>query len=69
MGSILALIRSLFWMAIFVGSTFAFTVLFEHGPADFVNNAKKEGQTLKVMLSGKPAPKKDENGKSASPAR
>jgi hypothetical protein len=56
-------------MAIFVGSTFAFTVLFEHGPADFVNNAKKEGQTLKVMLSGKPAPKKDENGKSASPAR
>lgn len=63
MSSILALIRSLFWAAIFVGSTFAFTVLFEHGPTDFVQNAKKEAAVLKAMASTKPARKKDESDK------
>jgi hypothetical protein len=63
MGQILALFRTLFWAAIFVGSTFAFTVLFEHGPTDFVPNAKKEAETLKAMITGKIARKKDESDK------
>lgn len=38
----MALIRSLFWFAIFLVSTFAFTVIFEHGIVDFSVNADKE---------------------------
>ena len=38
----MALIRSLFWLAIFLVSTFAFTVIFEHGVVDFSANADKE---------------------------
>ncbi len=55
----MALIRTLFWTAIFLASTFAFTVLFEHGPTDFVQNAKKEAQVLQAMISAKPVKKKD----------
>src|SRR5690242_16649393 len=43
---IMALIRSIFWFAIFLGSTFVFTVLFEHGPANFSENSKKEYESL-----------------------
>lgn len=38
----MALIRSLFWLAIFLASTFAFTVIFEHGVSNFSANAEKE---------------------------
>jgi hypothetical protein len=38
----MALIRSLFWFAIFVASTFAFTVVFEHGVGNFSGNAEVE---------------------------
>ena len=38
----MALIRSLFWFAIFVVSTFAFTVVFEHGVSNFGGNAEVE---------------------------
>lgn len=38
----MALIRSLFWLAIFLASTFAFTVIFEHGFGNFSANADKE---------------------------
>ena len=68
MGQILALIRSLFWLAIFVGSTFAFTVLFEHGPTDFSQNAKKEAQLLKGMMGTK-QPKKDGTDKPVAGAK
>jgi len=50
----MALIRNIFWLAIFLGATFAFTVLFEHGPTNFVQNAKKEADILKAMYSAKP---------------
>lgn len=55
----MALIRNIFWFAIFLASTFAFTVLFEHGPTDFANNAKKEADTLKAMAGVKPERQKD----------
>jgi len=57
----MALIRTLFWTAIFVASTFAFTVLFEHGPTNFVQNAKKEFETLKAMAQTKPARQQDKS--------
>jgi hypothetical protein len=38
----MALIRSLFWLAVFLVSTFAFTVIFEHGISDFSANADRE---------------------------
>jgi hypothetical protein len=59
----MALIRNLFWIAIFLASTFAFTVLFEHGPTDFVQNAKKEADVLKQMMGVKPERRKDDSDK------
>jgi len=47
----MALIRSLFWFAIFLVSTFAFTVIFEHGIADFSGNAEKEFKTWQDTVS------------------
>jgi len=55
----MALIRNLFWTAIFLASTFAFTVLFEHGPTDFVQNSKKEADVLRAMFLAKPERRKD----------
>lgn len=45
----MGLIRSLFWFAVFVAATFAFTVLFEHGPTNFAANAQREFETLKKL--------------------
>jgi hypothetical protein len=59
----MALIRNLFWIAIFIASTFLFTVLFEHGPTDFVQNAKKEADVLKQMMGAKPERRKDDSDK------
>jgi len=59
----MATIRSLFWFALFLACTFAFTVLFEHGPSDFQNNAKKEYDYLSQMVGAKPQKKKDESDK------
>lgn len=61
------LLRTLFWAAIFVGATFAFTVLFEHGPMDFGENAKKEAETLRAMLSSQPAKRADDSDKLTPP--
>ncbi|MEI9894633.1 MAG: hypothetical protein WDN28_12285 [Chthoniobacter sp.] len=63
----MALIRTLFWTAIFLASTFAFTVLFEHGPTDFVQNAKKEADVLKAMAGAKPERKQDASDKVLPP--
>ena len=38
----MALIRTLFWIALFVFFTFCFVVLFEYGTHDFVFGFKKE---------------------------
>ena len=45
------LIRSIFWIALFVASTFCFIVVFEHGFSNFGDNAKKEVQTLKTVFN------------------
>jgi len=63
----MALIRTLFWTAIFLASTFAFTVLFEHGPTSYVQNAKKEFEILKAMATAKPVRKKDDSDKLTPP--
>ena len=65
----MALLRTLFWTAIFLAATFAFTVLFEHGPTDYVQNAKKEAEILRAMASAKPLRKKDESDKLTPPIR
>ena len=59
----MATIRTLFWFALFLAFTFAFTVLFEHGPKDFQNNSKKEFDYLKAMVTTAPEKKKDESDK------
>lgn len=55
----MGLIRSLFWFAVFIGATFAFTVLFEHGPSNFPENAKKEYETISKLYGNKIEKKKD----------
>jgi hypothetical protein len=55
----MALLRSLFWFALFLVSTFVFTVLFEHGFRNFGANAEKEFQTLTQLVSGPASSKKD----------
>jgi hypothetical protein len=59
----MATLRSLFWFTLFLASTFAFTVLFEHGTSDFQKNAKKEFDYLSQMFGAKPAKKSDESEK------
>jgi len=54
----MALLRLIFWVALFLVSTLVFTVLFEHGFADFSTNARKEMDSLKQMVVSKPDPKK-----------
>ena len=63
----MALIRTLFWTAIFLAATFAFTVLFEHGPTNFVQNAKKEADILRAMAGAKPVRPKDPSEKATQP--
>lgn len=57
----MALIRTLFWTAIFLGATFFFTVLFEHGPTNLSENAKREAAALQAMV-GKKAEKPRDSG-------
>jgi hypothetical protein len=49
----MALIRTLFWTAIFLGATFFFTVIFEHGPGNLAENARKEAEALQAMVGKK----------------
>jgi hypothetical protein len=50
LAALMALIRSIFWFALFVASTFCFIVVFEHGFSDFGSNAKKEVESLKTIF-------------------
>jgi len=59
----MALLRKLFWFSLFVLSAFAFTVLFEHGTTDYMENARKEFDYLSQMAGVKPARKTDESHK------
>jgi hypothetical protein len=61
--SVMALIRSLFWFALFLAATFGFTVLFEHGTTDYFANAKKEKEYLMKMAGMGVAKKADDSDK------
>ncbi len=63
----MALIRTAFWGSLFVLSTFAFTVLFEHGPMNYFENAKKEKDTLAAMFGQKVERKGDASDKLTPP--
>lgn len=58
----MALLRGLFWIALFVFFTFCFVVLFEYGTADFANGFQKEFARVKAFVSqqieGQRKPKK-----------
>jgi len=57
----MALIRKLFWIAIFLISTLSFVVLFEHGPSDFgANLTKQVTEFRKIVEYQIHPPKKDE---------
>ena len=55
----MALLRSLFWLALFVFFTFSFVVLFEYGTHDFVSGFQTEFEKVKTFAkeSAKPAAK------------
>jgi hypothetical protein len=46
----MALLRSLFWFALFLVLTFCFVVLFDYGPRDFANGAQKEYARVKSFV-------------------
>ncbi len=56
----MGLIRSLFWVVLFVFFTFSFVVLFEYGTTDFVAGFQKEFArvTKFVQEAAQPAKKK-----------
>lgn len=55
----MALIRKLFWLSLFVLTSFAFTVLFEHGTSNYMENARKEFDYISQMVGAKPERKED----------
>ena len=63
----MGLIRTIFWAAIFLGATFFFTVLFEHGPGNLSENSKKEATALQAMFGKKIEKKKDDSDKLTPP--
>ena len=46
----MALLRSIFWVALFIFFTFSFVVLFEYGTADFVPGFQKEFARVKTFV-------------------
>ena len=46
----MALLRTLFWVALFLLFTFSFVVLFEYGTHDFVPGFQKEFQRMKTFV-------------------
>jgi hypothetical protein len=47
----MALLRGLFWLALFLFFTFCFVVLFEYGTADFTTGFQKEFERLKSFVA------------------
>jgi len=54
----MSLVRAIFWIALFLASTFAFLVIFDHGFANFPDNCKKEATYLQKVLGMADAKKK-----------
>jgi hypothetical protein len=55
------LIRTIFWLVLFVFFTFCFLVLFEYGPSDFVEGFKKESQRIENFVEKKIHPDAKKN--------
>ena len=65
----MALIRFAFWGSLFILCTFAWTVLFEHGPMNYVEDAKAEKVRLIEMFGAKVDRKKDGSDKLTPPTQ
>jgi hypothetical protein len=46
----MALLRGLFWFALFIVFTFCFVVLFEYGPGGFAKGVRKEYVRVKSFV-------------------
>jgi hypothetical protein len=46
----MALLRGIFWFALFIVFTFCFVVLFEYGPRDFAKGVQKECARVKSFV-------------------
>ena len=46
----MALLRGVFWFALFLILTFCFVVLFDYGPRDFASGAQKEYVRVKSLV-------------------
>ena len=46
----MGLIRKVFWVALTLVFAFAFNVLFQYGPDNYVANAKSEFESLKTLM-------------------
>jgi hypothetical protein len=57
------ILRKLFWIALFLASTFCFIVLFEHGPQNFAQNCQVELQNMQKLFNKKIERKGDESDK------
>lgn len=45
-----SMVGKLFWVLLFLVFTFGFTVLFDHGTENYVENAQKDFEVLKEMV-------------------
>jgi hypothetical protein len=61
----MGLLSKLFWLALFCVFTFCLVVLFDHGPENFVENARKEFEELRKAYNSKIERKKDESDAAA----
>jgi hypothetical protein len=59
----MALLRTVFWFALFIAATFFFTVIFEHGPMNFREDAAKEYATLTKLFGADVKRQKDSSDK------
>ena len=53
----MALVRKLFWLAVYLASTLAFVVLFENGTADFSKNLGKQVEEFQKFVTTQMSPK------------
>ena len=44
------MLKTSFWIALFLGATFVWVVFFSHGVADFAEGAKAEFQGLRALF-------------------
>ena len=55
----MSLLRSLFWIVLFLFFTFCFVVLFEYGTRDFQSGFKAEFEKVKNFVTQAAQPAKD----------